>query len=145
MPDLKWLRYGNWCGPGPKPPADPPAKNDTDATCRIHDLGYRQCGLVGGDALKASLPGGGNDCSIPHDYKFVDRLDQEKDNLDPKEKRANRIIRNYFATKLAADKRLGREKSENPTRRKEDASRNNWRMSFANWLSSQGGGPHGFA
>ena len=105
----------------------------------MHDMGYRACGLIGMDALKASLPGGGNDCSIPYDDEFVKRLDQEQDQLDPKEKRANRIIRNYFVTKLAADRRAGRDKKQNPVaRREEDAEqgKRNW-LDFAKWFHQQ--------
>lgn len=104
MPDLKWLRYGNWCGPGPYPPADPLPLNKVDACCRRHDLGYRQCGIVGLDAVKHSLPGNTNPCTIKYDKQFIDDLSQTDNEVEGKEKLAGKLMRKYFNWKLKFDR-----------------------------------------
>lgn len=104
MPDLKWLRYGNWCGPGPYPPDNPPPKNAVDDCCKKHDLGYRQCGVIGLDAIKQSLPGSKNPCTIQYDKQFVDNLAKVDSETKGKEKMAGRIMRKYFNWKLQFDR-----------------------------------------
>lgn len=99
-----WLRYGNYCGPGPRllsPPCDklasksplPLPKNTVDTHCKQHDVDYCKCGVD----WDAGLPGRGNACSRQADNDLVDKLLALKDVLPPDQKIAASIIRQYFA------------------------------------------------
>ena len=105
------MRYGNFCGPGPydaKGFAKEPI-NAVDAACKVHDLGYRDCGLIGLDAIKAALPGSKNSCVGPSDVTLVKDMDDiTEDPATPfGQKQVAKIIRNYFGlkTKLAQPKK----------------------------------------
>jgi len=135
MPDLKWLRYGNWCGPGPAPPADPAAKNDVDAVCRRHDLSYRQCGVTGLAAIKAALPGRATACTYPQDSTFIDELKAllDRGDLEGSEQKAAEIISRYFNWKHQKD-----HPADEPP---DDRSGGGGVLAgFKKWLGNQGGG-----
>lgn len=119
MFNFSTMRYGNFCGPGPYDDKGfaKPAINQVDAACKTHDLGYRDCGLIGLDAIKAALPGSKNPCAIPYDVTLIKDLDDVIE--DPKtpigQKQVAKIIRGYFGlkTKIALPSK---------------------KLDFANWL-----------
>jgi hypothetical protein len=143
MPDLKWLRYGNWCGPGPYPPSDwnsHPPKNDVDDACMRHDLGYRKCGIVGPlKALRAAFPGGANSCAYDYDDSFIKELESllSADKLEGKEKLAAKTIVKYFKWKMKHDKpELADEREEKAKKRKKKITPS--LSGFKNWLGDEG-------
>jgi hypothetical protein len=103
MFNFSTMRYGNFCGPGPydeKGFAKSPI-NAVDAACKIHDIGYRDCGLVGLPALKAALPGSQNSCVVPSDVTLIKDLDDviENPNTPTGQRQIARVIRGYFGLK----------------------------------------------
>lgn len=127
------MRYGNFCGPGPYDDvgfAKTPI-NAVDAACKSHDLAYRDCGLIGLDAIKAALPGSKNACVMPSDVTLVKDMDDITE--DPStpfvQKQVAKIIRNYFGlkTKLAQTKK--------PLLSKTDEAF----VGFASWLNTNEG------
>ncbi len=130
MFNLSTMRYGNFCGPGPydeKGFAKTPI-NAVDAACKVHDLGYRDCGLIGLDAIKAALPGSKNSCAMPSDVTLVKDMDDiVEDPATPfGQKQVAKVIRNYFGlkTKLAQNKKPLLAKS------------NEGFVGFASWLKT---------
>jgi len=132
MPELKWLRYGNWCGPGPYGDDDPPVKNKVDNACKRHDIGYKDCGALDArTSIRAALPGGANLCTNKYDKAFVDELNDliNSKQVTGREKVVAQLIRRYFRFKMQYDLPARRETPPQPALRKP--------MSFRTWLGGQ--------
>ena len=101
----KSLRYGNYCGPGPrfdKPDCEtllggtplPNPINDVDAACQKHDIAYCKCN----SRWVSGLPMGGTPCTLDADRALILAVNDllQSGTLSKTERFVADIIRSYF-------------------------------------------------
>jgi len=100
---LNEIRYGNYCGPGPKLNKDctalfngnplPEPINTVDGICQIHDLEYCKCGSHWTHGL---IGNAGTPCSKGADDNMKRKLDGTLKKLTGPEKLVGTLILRYF-------------------------------------------------
>lgn len=113
---LNEVRYGNYCGPGPKMDVScakladgsplPPPINRVDAVCQAHDVAYCRCGAGWQHGL---IGRAGSPCSREADEVLRRDIESIAASLPRGERLAASVILNYFRSHGRVQKTIHRD------------------------------------